>query len=98
MKLGPNENKRTFFSRTGTQTVIRDTYVNQSSAPVEEVKKEEPKIEIKMSGEPSLQPIIDKIKEETNEPIQSEQVVKERTPQSSKSVRKSSRSRSKSNG
>ena len=57
MKLGPNENRRTFFSRSGTQTVIRDTYVNQSSAPVEKVKKEEPKVEIKMSGEPSLQGI-----------------------------------------
>jgi len=57
MKLGPNENRRTFFSRSGTQTVIRDTYVNQSSAPVEKVKKEEPKVEIKMSGEPSLQDI-----------------------------------------
>jgi len=35
--------------------VVRDTYVNQSSTPQEEPKKEEPKVEVKMSGEPSLE-------------------------------------------
>ena len=46
MKLNPFENKRVFRDRTGkSSTVIRDTYVNQTTnvpSKVEE-KKEEPK-------------------------------------------------------
>ena len=94
MKFNLGEYRRMY----GGPKYVKDTYQVQEVPPQEEEQKEEPQVEVKMSGEPSLQPIIDKIKEETNEPIQSEQVVKERTPQSSKSVRKSSRSRSKSNG
>ena len=58
MKLNPFENSRTFYSPTGNQKVIRDTFVNQNPvAPQKELKKEEPKVEVKMSGEPSLQDI-----------------------------------------
>ena len=56
MELGKFENSRTFFSKKGTQQVVRDTYTNQTPAK-KEIKKEEPKIEVKMSGEPSLQDI-----------------------------------------
>jgi hypothetical protein len=55
-KLGPLENSRTFYSSKGNQTVIRDTTVNQTSSPQSEsVKEAEPKVEIKMSGEPTLE-------------------------------------------
>lgn len=58
MKLNPFENSRTFYSKTGNQTVVRDTYVNQTNSVPQEVKEnKEPKVEVKMSGEPSLQDI-----------------------------------------
>jgi hypothetical protein len=49
MKLNPFENSRTFFTRNSQQTVIRDTFVNQSNPPQEEEKPniEEPKKEVK---------------------------------------------------
>jgi len=90
MKFNLGEYRRMY----GGAKYVKDTYQVQEVPPQEEEQKEEPQVEVKMSGEPSLQPIIDEIKEETNGPIQSEQVVKERTPKSSKPVRKSSRSRS----
>jgi len=56
LKLGPLENSRTFYSPKGNQTVIRDTFVNQALPPQPEpVKEAEPKVEIKMSGEPILE-------------------------------------------
>ena len=56
LKLGPLENSRTFYSPKGNQTVIRDTFVNQALPPQSEpVKEAEPKVEIKMSGEPTLE-------------------------------------------
>ena len=57
MELGKFENKRTFHTATSRQTVIRDTIVKQVDPPNQEEKKEEPQIEVKMSGEPSLQNI-----------------------------------------
>ena len=69
MKLNPFENSRTFYSRSkGTTKTVRDTYTKQTNPKIEEVKKvnkpkvkkEEPKIEIKMSGEPSLDEITTK--------------------------------------
>jgi len=63
MKLNPFENSRTFFTRNSQQTVIRDTFVNQSNPPQEEIKEEiEPEIEVKMSGEPTLDVIQEKPK------------------------------------
>ena len=59
MKLNPFENSRSFYSRSkGTTKTVRDTYTKQTNPKIEEVKKvnkpkvkkEEPKIEIKMSG------------------------------------------------
>jgi hypothetical protein len=56
LKLGPLENSRTFYSSKGNQTVIRDTTVNQTSSPQSEsVKEAESEVEIKMSGEPTLE-------------------------------------------
>ena len=61
MELGKFENSRTFFSLKGNQKVVRDTFVNQTSSPTEQpkekIKQEEPQIEVKMSGEPSLEDI-----------------------------------------
>jgi len=54
--LGPLENSRTFYSPKGNQTVIRDTYTPQVNAPQPEpVKEIEPEVEVKMSGEPTLE-------------------------------------------
>jgi hypothetical protein len=54
-KLGPLENARTFYNSKGNTTIVRDTVVNQvpsnNPEPVQEI---EPEIEIKMSGEPTL--------------------------------------------
>lgn len=56
LKLGPLENSRTFYSSKGNQTVIRDTFVNQTSpSQPEPVKEAEPEVEIIMSGEPTLE-------------------------------------------
>ena len=75
MKLNPFENNRSFYSRSkGTTKTVRDTYTKQTNPKIEEVKKvnkpkvkkEEPKIEIKMSGEPLLDEI-------TTKPISSNQ-------------------------
>jgi hypothetical protein len=56
LKLGPLENSRTFYSSKGNQTVIRDTFVNQTPPPQPEpVKEAESEVEIKMSGEPTLE-------------------------------------------
>ena len=57
MELGKFENKRTFHTATSRQTVIRDAVVKQVDPPKQKEIKEEPQIEIKMSGEPSLQDI-----------------------------------------
>ena len=66
MKLNPFENYKAFYSRSkGTTRTVRDTYINQSIKKVEEVKKEtkpevevkEPTVEVKISGEPSLEGI-----------------------------------------
>ncbi len=75
MKLNPFENYKAFYSRSkGTTRTVRDTFVNQSTKKVEEVKKEtkpkvekevkkvEPQIEIKMSGEPSLDEVKTEVK------------------------------------
>ena len=55
-KLNPFENSRTFFNPKGTNTtIVRDTVVNQVSSPQpESVQETEPEIEVKMSGEPTL--------------------------------------------
>ena len=61
LKLGPLENSRTFYSPKGNQTVIRDTVVNQTPPPPSEpVKEAEPEVEIKMSGEPTLEILAEK--------------------------------------
>jgi len=53
--LGPLENKRTFYSPQGNQTIIRDTVVPQINPPQPEpIQEIEPEIEVKMSGEPTL--------------------------------------------
>ena len=40
MKLNPFENSRTFYSRSkGITKTVRDTFTNQSTKKVEEVKK-----------------------------------------------------------
>ena len=70
MKFNLGEYRRIY----GGPKYIRDVSQIQVDPPQEEEKREEPQIEIKMSGEPSLQPIIDEIKEETNESIRSKQV------------------------
>ena len=66
MKLNPFENYKAFYSRSkGTTRTVRDTYINQSIKKVEEVKKEtkpevevkELTVEVKISGEPSLEGI-----------------------------------------
>lgn len=61
MELGKFENKRTFYTSTSRQTVIRDAVVKQVDPPKQEEIKEEPQIEVKMSGEPSLQDIQNEI-------------------------------------
>jgi len=62
MELGKFENRRVFHTATSRQTVIRDTIIRQVDPPkIEEIKEEpviEPTIEIKMSGEPSLDEVI----------------------------------------
>jgi hypothetical protein len=56
LKLGPLENSRTFYSPKGNQTVIRDTFVNQTPPPQPEpVKETKPEVEVKMGGEPTLE-------------------------------------------
>jgi len=62
MKLNPFENYKAFYSRSkGTTRTVRDTYINQSIAKVEEikpeVKEEKQPVEIKMSDELSLDDI-----------------------------------------
>lgn len=62
-KLNPFENSRTFFNPKGTNTtIIRDTVVNQipSSQP-EPIQEVEPEIEVKMSGEPTLDILAEEI-------------------------------------
>jgi hypothetical protein len=54
--LGPLENKRTFYSPKGNQTIIRDTVVPQITIPQpDSIQEVEPEIEIKMNGEPTLE-------------------------------------------
>ena len=55
-KLNPFENSRTFFNPKGTNTtVVRDAVVNQvPSSPSEPIQEIEPEVEVKMSGEPTL--------------------------------------------
>ena len=61
-KLGPFENARTFYSPKGNTTVIRDTVVPQSPSPQQEfIYEEEPKSEVKMSGEPTLDILAEEI-------------------------------------
>jgi hypothetical protein len=62
-KLNPFENSRTFFNPKGTNTtIVRDTVVNQTPTsqpePVQEIK---PEIEVKMSGEPTLDILAEEI-------------------------------------
>ena len=60
--LGPLENKRTFYSPKGNQTIIRDTVVTQITIPQpESVQEVEPEIEVKMSGEPTLDILAEEI-------------------------------------
>jgi hypothetical protein len=61
LKLGPLENSRTFYSPKGNQTVIRDTFINQTLPPQPEpVKEAEPEVEVKMSEEPTLEILAEK--------------------------------------
>ena len=70
MKFNLGEYRRTY----GGPKYVKDTYQVQIDPPQEEEQKEEPQVEVKMSGEPSLQPIIDEIKEETNGSIRRKQM------------------------
>ncbi len=62
-KLNPFENSRTFFNPKGTNTtIIRDTVVNQTpTSQPEPVQEIEPEIEVKMSGEPTLDILAEEI-------------------------------------
>jgi hypothetical protein len=62
-KLNPFENSRTFFNPKGTNTtIVRDTVVNQIPTPQPEpVQEIEPEIEVKMSGEPTLDILAEEI-------------------------------------
>ena len=95
MKFNPGQYRKI----VGGVTYIKDTYHVQVDPPKEEMlqSKEEPQIEVKMSGEPSLEPIIEETKKETNEPIRSEQVEKKPASTGSRAPRKRSRSSSKGN-
>jgi hypothetical protein len=99
MKFNPGQNRKVVNGRV----YIKDTYQPQPipniPQPVKEEPKieEEPQIEVKMSGEPSLEPIIEETKKETNEPIRSEQVEKKPASTGSRAPRKRSRSSSKGN-
>jgi hypothetical protein len=92
MKFNPGQSRKVVNGKT----YIRDSYVIQVDPPKLE-KKQEPQIEIKMSGEPSLEPIIEETKIETNEPIRSEQMEKKPASTGSRAPRKRSGSSSKSN-
>jgi hypothetical protein len=60
--LGPFENSRTFYSPKGNQTIIRDTVTPQLNTPQHEpVKEAEPEVEVKMSGEPTLDILAEEI-------------------------------------
>lgn len=62
LKLGPLENSRTFYSPKGNQTVIRDTSTPQfNHFQPEPVKEAEPEVEVKMSGEPTLDILAEEI-------------------------------------
>ena len=99
MKFNPGQNRKVVNGRV----YIKDTHQPQPIPNIpqtlkEELKvEEEPQIEIKMSGEPSLEPIIEETKIETNEPIRSEQVEKKPASTGSRTPRKRSGSSSKSN-
>jgi hypothetical protein len=61
----------------GGATYIKDTYqIQVDPEPVAETPtpEEEPQIEVKMSGEPSLAPIIEETKKEDNESVRRKQV------------------------
>ena len=54
--LGPLENKRTFYSPKGNQTIIRDTVVPQNNTPQPEpVKETEPVVEETVIEESTLE-------------------------------------------
>jgi hypothetical protein len=54
--LGPLENKRTFYSPKGNQTIIRDTVVPQNNTPQPKpVKETEPEVEVIVNEEPTLE-------------------------------------------
>ena len=99
MKFNPGQSRKVVNGRV----YIKDTHQPQPIPNIpqtlkEELKvEEEPQIEIKMSGEPSLEPIIEETKIETNEPIRSEQVEKKPASTGSRTPRKRSGSSSKSN-
>jgi predicted transglutaminase-like protease len=99
MKFNPGQSRKVVNGRV----YIKDTHQPQPIPNIpqtlkEELKvEEEPQIEIKMSGEPSLEPIIEETKIETNEPIRSEQVEKKPASTGSRAPRKRSGSSSKSN-
>ena len=95
MKFNPGQYRKI----VGGVTYIKDTYHAQVDPPKEEIPqaKEEPQIEIKISGEPSLEPIIEETKIETNEPIRSEQMEKKPASTGSRAPRKHSGSSRNSN-
>ena len=99
MKFNPGQSRKVVNGRV----YIKDTHQLQPIPNIPQTLKEEPKveeepqIEIKMSGEPSLEPIIEETKIETNEPIRSEQVEKKPASTGSRAPRKRSGSSSKSN-
>ena len=57
MELGKFENSRTFHAPKGNQKVIRDVNPVQVTKLTPPTPKEKPQIEIKMSGEPSLEKV-----------------------------------------
>tara|TARA_R110000803_G_scaffold179832_1_gene242215 strand:+ start:363 stop:665 length:303 start_codon:yes stop_codon:yes gene_type:complete len=100
MKFNPGQSRKVVNGRV----YIKDTHqpqpipnIPQTLKEEPKVEEEEPQIEIKMSGEPSLEPIIEEIKIEKNEPIRSEQVEKKPASTGRRTPRKRSGSSSKSN-
>jgi hypothetical protein len=93
MKFNPGQSRKVVNGRV----YIKDTHqpqpipnIPQTLKEEPKVEEEEPQIEIKMSGEPSLEPIIEEIKIEKNEPIRSEQVEKKPASTGSRTPRKHS--------
>lgn len=84
----------------GGPTFIKDTYqVQVDPEPVEETPKQEetPQVEVKMSGEPSLEPVIKELTPKEDDTIRPEQVEKKPTPKRTRAKRKRSGSSSQGN-